>query len=397
MRVAIIKIRTLMASALLVVSILPALAMADRGTLLIWIGADRGYRGMTKIGEEFTKKTGVKVVVEHPDDLPSQFVQPARIGEGPDIVIWTHDRIGEWFNAGRLQPLNPSKAVLNSAESFGWSAFTVGGKIYGYPISVETVALIYNTDLVPVPPKSFNEVLALDQKLKVNGKQAILWDYTNALFTWPLLAAGGAQLFSPKIDGSMKTAINNAGAIDGIEILMKLINSGAMKRSASYTDVVDGFTSGKVAMMINGPWAWTDAKKAGINVGASLIPTVNGKQAQPFVSVLGAMVSISSANKELAIEFLQDQMLSVDGLKILNADVALGVPTNKELFKELRSDPLIVATLTSTRNGVPTPSNPAMQRFWTVMKTALENITEGRQSAKEGLDAAAQSFKNDAH
>lgn len=31
---------------------------------MIWINGDKGYKGLAKVGEEFTKKTGIKVVVE---------------------------------------------------------------------------------------------------------------------------------------------------------------------------------------------------------------------------------------------------------------------------------------------------------------------------------------------
>lgn len=394
MKVSITK-RTLIASSLvLAFSSLAGSAMAaEAGTLLIWINGDKGYEGIAKIGEEFTKKTGVKVVVEHPDDAPTKFQQAASAGKGPDIWIWPHDRIGEWISGGLLQPITPSKGAREAIQQIGWNAFTVGGKTYGYPISIEAISLIYNKDLVPTPPKSFDEVMALDKKLKANGKQAILWDYTNTFFTWPLLAAGGGYPFAMKADGNYdpaNTGVNNAGSVAGVDTVMKLINSGAMAKGAGYAEMEAGFASGKVAMMINGPWAWGNAKKAGINFGVAAIPSVHGKAASPFVGVLGAMISKASPNKDIATEFLENNMLTVNGLKTINAAVPLGVPANKALYNELKADPMIQATMTSASAGKPMPSNPEMGRFWSSMKTALENITQGRQTTKEGLDAAAK-------
>ena len=392
--------RTLIASSLmLALSGLAGSAMAaEAGTLLIWINGDKGYEGIAKIGEEFTKKTGVKVVVEHPDDAPAKFQQAASAGKGPDIWIWPHDRIGEWISGGLLHPITPGKAAHDAIGQIGWNAFTVGGKTYGYPISIEAISLIYNKDLVPVPPKTFDEVMALDKKLKAGGKQAILWDYTNTFFTWPLLAAGGGYPFALKADGhydGANTGVNNAGSVAGVDTVMKLINSGAMAKGAGYAEMEAGFASGKVAMMINGPWAWGNAKKAGINFGVTTIPSVNGKAASPFVGVLGAMISKASPNKDLATEFLENNMLTVNGLKTINAAVPLGVPANKALFNELKADPLIQATMNSAQAGKPMPSNPEMGRFWSSMKTALENITQGRQSTKEALDAAAKRITSD--
>jgi maltose/maltodextrin transport system substrate-binding protein len=370
---------------------------AEPGKLLIWINGDKGYKGLAKIGEEFAKKTGVKVVVEHPEDAPAKFQQAAAAGKGPDIWIWPHDRLGEWMSSGLLQPLTPSKEARAAILPLAWNAFTVGGKTWGYPMSIEAVALVYNKDLVPTPPKSFDEVLELDKKLSAQGKKAILWDYTNTYFTWPLLAAGGAYAFKIKDDGTYNaqdTGVNNAGAVAGVDTIVKLINAGAMPKGAGYSEMEAGFNQGKVAMMINGPWSWDNARKSKINFGVAQIPTVNGKQASPFIGVLGAMISKASPNKDVATEFIENHMLTVDGLKTINADVPLGTPANKAFFNELQSNPNIKVTMDSAQAGRPMPNNPEMGRFWSSMKSALENITQGRQSTKDGLDAAAKRIVN---
>jgi maltose/maltodextrin transport system substrate-binding protein len=77
----------------------------------------------------------------------------AAAGKGPDIWIWPHDRIGGWIDAGLLQPVTPSKEARAAILPLAWNAFTVGGKTWGYLISIEAVALVYNKDLVPTPPK----------------------------------------------------------------------------------------------------------------------------------------------------------------------------------------------------------------------------------------------------
>lgn len=366
---------------------------AEPGKLLIWINGDKGYKGLAKVGEEFTKKTGVKVVVEHPEDAPTKFQQAAAAGKGPDIWIWPHDRLGEWMSSGLLEPLTPSKEARNAILPLAWNAFTVQGKTWGYPMSIEAVSLVYNKDLVPHPPKSFDEVLELDKKLSAQGKKAILWDYTNTYFSWPLLAAGGGYAFKVRDDGTYDpkdTGVNNAGSVAGVETIMKLINAGAMAKGAGYSEMEAGFNQGKIAMMINGPWSWDNARKSKINFGVAAIPTVNGKTASPFIGVLGAMISKASPNKDIATEFIEHYMLSLDGLKTINADVPLGTPANKAFFAELQSNPNIKATMDSAQAGRPMPNNPEMGKFWSSMASALQNITQGRQSVKEGLDAAAK-------
>jgi maltose/maltodextrin transport system substrate-binding protein len=371
----------------------PLAQAAEPGKLLVWINGDKGYKGIIKIGEEFTKKTGIPVTVEYPEDAPSKFQAAAAAGKGPDIWIWPHDRIGEWIEGGLLQPITPGKKVQADIDPLAWKAFTVGGKTWGYPLSVEAVALVYNKALVPTPPKSFEEVIALDKKLSASGKKAILWDYNNTYFTWPLLAANGGYPFKQKPDGSYNaadTGVNNAGALKGAELLSKLIKDGVMTKGANYAEMEAGMAQGKVAMMINGPWSWDNLKKANIDYGVAKIPTVAGKKAAPFVGVLGAMVTKATPNKDLAVEFLENHMLTVDGLKKINDDVPLGTPANKAFFNELKNNPNIQATMASAQDGAPMPNNKEMGRFWSSMASALQNMTEGRQSPKEAMDAAAK-------
>jgi len=369
---------------------------ADAGKLLLWINGDKGYKGIEKVGEGFTKKSGVTVTVEHPEDAPTKFQQAAAAGKGPDIWCWPHDRAGEWVSAGLLQPVTPSKKIKDAIDPLAWKAFTLGGKTWGYPISLEAVALVYNKDLVPNPPKTFEEIAKLDKELSAKGKKAILWDYTNTYFTWGMLAANGGYPFKLKADGTYDaadTGVNNAGAIKGAEVLKKLIDGGVMPQGASYADMEAGMAKGNVAMMINGPWSWDNLKTAKINFAVAPIPTVAGKKAAPFVGVLGCMVNRASPNKEVAVDFIENTLLSLDSLKTINADVKLGVPANIAFYKELQDDPTIKATMASAQAGNPMPNNPEMGKFWSSMQSALQNITHGRQGVKEGLDAAAARIK----
>jgi maltose/maltodextrin transport system substrate-binding protein len=366
---------------------------AEPGKLLVWINGDKGYNGLQKVADEFAKKTGVQVTVEHPEDAPGKFQQAAAAGKGPDIWIWAHDRIGEWIAGGLLQPLNPSKKVIADIDPLAMKAFTVGGKVWGYPMSIEAVSLVYNKALVPTPPKTFEEVIALDKKLSAQGKKAILWDYNNTYFTWPLLAANGGYPFKLKADGTYDpadTGVANAGALKGAETLAKLVKDGVMPKGSGYAEMEAGMAQGKVAMMINGPWSWDNLKKSNIDFGVAKIPAVGGKKASPFVGVLGAMISKASPNRDVAIEFIENHMLTVKGLKMVNDDVPLGTPASKALYNELKADAKIQATMASAQDGAPMPNNPEMGRFWSSMASALQNMTEGRQAPKEALDAAAK-------
>jgi maltose/maltodextrin transport system substrate-binding protein len=369
----------------------PALAQtAPR--LLVWINGDKGYNGLQKLGDAFTRVSGVPVVVQHPEGAPDKFQASAGAGKGPDIFCWPHDRVGEWAKSGLIVPVKTSARIRDEIEPAAWTAFTWRGKVWGYPLSFEAIGLIVNRALVPEPPTRFEDIAALDAQLKARGARAILWDYNKSFFSWPMLAAAGGSIFGTRPDGSPDTTqvgVNNAGALAGARMLAQLIDSGVMPRGARYSDMEAQFSSGKVAMMISGPWAWDNVKKSQIDFQVAPIPSVAGQPAKPFVGVLGCMITAPSTQKDIAREFLEHHVLRVEGLKTISADVPLGTPANKAYFAELSADPHIRATMANVRAGVPIPNIPEVGRFWPAMDAALEAITQGRQTPQQALDGAA--------
>ncbi|MDI4633639.1 maltose/maltodextrin ABC transporter substrate-binding protein MalE [Pelomonas sp. V22] len=361
--------------------------------LLVWINGDKAYSGLQKVGNAFEKASGVKVVVEHPVDAPEKFTQAAGAGKGPDIFCWPHDRIGEWAKAGLLTAIRPGKKLREENEEAAWKAMAYRGKLWSYPIAIETTGLIYNKALVQKPPATFDELIALDKQLQSQGKHAILWDYNKSFFSWPLLAGAGGRIFGRDAAGeydATQVGVNNEGALAGARMLERLVKEGHMPKGARYSEMETGFARGHVAMMISGPWAWDNARRAKIDFGVAPIPAaVPGKPSKPFVGVLGCMVAAPSKHKDIAIEFIENHLMRPEALKILDADVPIGVPANKAFYAELAVNPLIKASMDNARAGEPIPNVPEVGRFWTAMDAALEAITNGLQTPKDALDGAA--------
>lgn len=384
---------TIAASLLTLGAIAPVHAEIEEGKLVVWINGDKGYNGLQEVGEWFTKETGIPVEVAHPDSATDKFQQSAATGNGPDIFIWAHDRLGEWAKSGLIAPLSPSKSVEDQIFDFTWDAVSIDGKVYGYPMAVESIGLIYNKKLVAEAPKTFEEIPALDQKLAKDGKKAILWDYNNTYFTWPLLAADGGYIFKETEKGYdvKDTGVNNEGAKTGAKVLADLIEKGVMPRGADYGAMDSRFNKGELALMISGPWAWANLEKSGIDFGVTTLPTINGKAPKPMVGVMAATLNAASPNRDLAVEFLENYALTTKGLKMVNDDVPLGAVANKALMEELsQSNAHIKATFENAKLGEPMPNVPAMGAFWSSMGPALQNITAGRQSVDDALDTAAK-------
>ena len=361
-------------------------------SLLVWINLDKGYNGLQKVGDAFEKASGVKVVVQHPEGAPDKFQAAAGAGKGPDIFCWPHDRAGEWARSGLIVPIKPRASIRDEIEPAAWSAFSYQGKTWGYPLAIESVGLIYNKDLLPTPPATFEEIFALDKQLAARGKKAILWDYNKSFFSWSLLAGPGGYVFGRQGNGDYdptQVGVNNPGALAGALMLDRLVKEGVMPKGARYSEMEASFGRGDLAMMISGPWAWENAKKAGIRFGVAPVPSVGGHNAKPFVGVLGCMIAAPSKVKDIAREFIENHLLRVEGLKLVASHVPLGTPANKAYFAELANDENIRATMENARRGEPIPNIPETGRFFPAMDAALEAITNGRQAPKEALDGAA--------
>ena len=361
--------------------------------LLVWINGDKGYDGLQKVGDAFTAVSGVKVVVQHPEGATDKFQAAAAAGKGPDIFCWPHDRTGEWARSGLLVPVHPPKRVRDEIDESAWKAFTYKGKVWGYPLSIEAVGLVVNRDLVKTVPTTFDEVIALDKEMMKQGKKALLWDYNKSFFTWPMLAGAGGEVFGRSANGELDPSVvgvNSAGAVAGAAMLSKLIEGGTMPRGARYAEMEAGFARGEIAMMITGPWAWDNARKAKINFSVAPVPAViPGKPSKSFVGVLGCMIAAPSKVKDIAREFIENHLLRVDSLKTISANVPLGTPANKVYFAELAGDGNIRATMENARMGEPLPNIPELGKFFPAMDAALEAISQGRQTPKEALDGAA--------
>jgi maltose/maltodextrin transport system substrate-binding protein len=361
--------------------------------LVVWFTPE-GAKAMRQIAEKFTADTGVEVVIETPDtEGPSKFQQAAAAGKGPDLFIYAHDRIGEYIAGGLLHAVTPSRQMLDDIDPIAWKGFTYRGRIWGYPYAIEAVTLIYNRALVSQPPRTFEDVFELDARLVKQGKRAILWDYTNTYFTWPLLAANGGYAFKQRADGTFDgrdTGVNNEGALAGARLLERMLKQGLMPSGSGYAEMEAGMAQGHVAMMINGPWAWLNLKRAGIDFAVTKIPMVGSKAASPFVGIKGIIINRSTRQREVAVEFIENYLLTQQGLRTINNAEFIGAPASREFFRELSADPRIASIMESAHDGLPTPSNLEMGRFWAAMKSSLTTLSEGRQTAEQAMEAAAR-------
>ncbi len=364
--------------------------------ITVWLGGDKSYTGMEVIGKRFEEDLGIKVKVEIPENLPDRFQQAAATGKGPDLVLWAHDRFGEWANSGFLAAVEPSANIKEAITEQGWQATAIAGKTYGYPIAMEAISLIYNKDIIKTPPKTFEEMFDLQKSLKQKNITTIMWDQVQPYFTMPMLASNGGYVFKETTTGYdvKDVGVNNPGALKGGMMLAKIIQEGVMPRGVDYGVMEASFNKGETAMMITGPWAWGNLEKSGVNYGVAALPSVDGSRSRAFVGVWAAAINNATPNKDVAKEFIENYLLTTEGLDVLNKDKPLGAVAHKEYMEKLASDERIAATYDNVKHGLLMPNVPEMGRFWSSMSSALTNITTGIESVDVALDNAARTIRN---
>jgi maltose/maltodextrin transport system substrate-binding protein len=370
------------------------------GELLIWMDNQRGH-ALEPIARKFESDLGIKVRIETPENITDSFPMAAQAGKGPDVVIWAHDKVGEWADGGLIAPIDVPENYQKKFYPKAWQAVTHGGQIWGYPIALETVTLIYNKALLDGPPPSeLSQLIAIDREIRAKhpGVATILFDPASAYYTWGILASAGGFVFGK--NGSdydlRNVGIATPGAVDALNQIVGLIQKGILPKVCSYSETEDLMGRGKLAMMISGPWAWSNLIQKGIDFGLSPVPGVEGQVGHPFVGVSAAYLNRTSPNQDVAREFIERYMVTDTGLTAMNNAKPIGVPAMISFFEKLSVNDLRLRQLkTAVDLGQVMPNVPQMGQFFSTVGAALQLAAEGRMSASAALQQAEANLRHD--
>lgn len=371
---------------------------AKEGTLTIWADTNR-VKALQEPIKAFTDKTGVPVAVQELGfgDIRDQLKIAGPAGEGPDIIVGAHDWLGELVTNGLLEPMDLPAAIKPNFDPVSLQAFSYNGKLYGLPYGVEAVALIYNKDLVPTPPKTWAELETIAKKLQDDKKvdQGYVLQQGDPYHTYPIVTAFGGYVFSKNADGSYNpqdVGLDNAGGIAAMTEIDKMVKEGLLRKDVDYNTMASLFNTGKSAMMIGGPWMMADIKKAGINYGIANIPDGPAGKAVPFVGVQGFMVSAFAKNKDLAKAFLTEYVAS-DAVMQALYDVEPRAPAWLPVRNKL-TDPDLAAFGASAANGTPMPAIPEMSAVWDAWGKAITIVFQQQQAPDQAIKDAAKTIRD---
>src|SRR5688572_16586336 len=131
--------------------LLPALAAADEPVRLWHAYRDAELDVLVALVESHRAAGGAPVEllqVAH-ESLGSKLAAAIPLGDGPDLFIDSHERIGDFRLRGLLAPADPALDRDAAYVANALAAVRQDGLAWGVPLSLKCLALFINEDLAP--------------------------------------------------------------------------------------------------------------------------------------------------------------------------------------------------------------------------------------------------------
>ncbi len=282
-------------------------------------------------------------------------------------VIWT----GEFANAGWVEewkgPLK--QRVTESVFPNVIETASFEGGLYAAPFNTNTQLLWYRKDLVPKPPKTWDEMIDQAEGLEEAGTIQVQANRYEGFMVWAnaLIESAGTEILS----GPEAVDLEQRPTEKALAVMGRLANSSAAPPSLSTSDEDSSrlaFEAGESAFMTNYTFAYASAQaeapEIGKEMGFARFPEVEpGTPSKPPLGGFNLAVSAFSENKDVAFDAAaclagkESQLTAVelDGLPPSRSDlytdkaVTKAYPGFADLVKE------------SIENSGPRPTTPAYQ------------------------------------
>jgi len=362
-------------------------------TLKIWAD-DTRTPILQGLADDFLAKYNVKLEVEDlgvVQDIRSQVIIANPAGEGPDIFIGVHDWLGALVESGLVAPIDLGDKSGEFVQS-NLDAFTyTDGKLYGLPYASENLGFFYNTELVPTPPTTWDEVLEIGRKLKAEGKV----EYAIAVSSGPLYnalpiqTAFGGYIFGADASGAWNpddVGLDSTGEIAAVTWMTDAVNEGLMPNTFDYETAHSLFETGKIPFLMAGPWALDRIRASKVPYAVAPSFPDNGA---PFLGVQGFMVNAFSENALLAQTFLTEFVATEETMQLFY-ETGLRPSSFKSVLAKT-NDPDLKAMGEAGANAMPMPNIPEMGSVWSAADNGITLAVTGEQAPDAAMkDAATQ-------
>ncbi|GAC1372386.1 MAG: ABC transporter substrate-binding protein [Pseudarthrobacter sp.] len=334
------------------------------------------------------------------DDLVQNFQAKNASYDVVDVdVVWT----AEFAAKGWLQPLK-DKMALDTSPMLKPTvdSATYKGTLYAAPQTSDGGMLYYRKDLVPTPPKTWDEMMSMCSIAKANNigcyaGQFSKYEGLTVNASEAINSAGGSVL-----DKDGKPSVNTPEAKAGLGNLAKAYADGNIPKEAityKEEDSRQAFQNGKLLFLRNWPYVYNLATTEGSStvkdkLGLAALPGKSG----PGASSLGghsAGVSVYSKNKATALDFLKF-LTSGESQKFFAtqgslAPVLSALYDDKDLVAKL---PYLPVLKTSISNAVPRPVSPFYPAVTKAVQENAYSAIKGEKSVDTALSDMQKSIES---
>ncbi|MEU4807084.1 ABC transporter substrate-binding protein [Actinosynnema sp. NPDC023587] len=253
------------------------------------------------------------------------------------------------------------------------------GKLYGAPDNTNVQLLWYRSDLVPTPPKTWDEMIEMGSRLKAENKPGLVeaqgkqYEGLVVLFNTLVSSAGGEILN----ENGTKAVVDDK-SVKALEVLKKFATSDVADPSFSNfaeDDARLAMEGGKAAFMLNWPYVYAAAQKLpdfAANFKWAPFPSIDGQDAKVTVGGVNYAVSAFTPHAEQSFDAVTC-LRSAENQKF--AAINDGVPPTIEAVYDdpemAKPYPMKEAILDTLKNASVRPRTPAYQNVSTVISTIL--------------------------
>ena len=356
------------------------------GTLTVWHSYGSGAGTEAKALKTVTDKIvaanpGLKLTIQDVkfDDLFKKFELEAASGKGPDLFIAPNDSLGKEARAGLFLDITSKlEGKLPNASKVSIDGSKVDGKFYMVPESLKAVAMYYDKSKVATPPATTADLLTAIK----GGTIKAGFDAHSSYHSFGWWAAFGGQL----MDDKGKCIADTTGVADAYKFFQEIQTAGA-KWYDKYDDLASDFKSGKINLIVDGPWASGGYKEAlKDNLAVAPMPAGPKGPSAPLTGVDGWYINTTSKNPDLAVAFALE-MIKKDNEQVF-VDAAGHIPADSTITI---ADPITQKFGDAVKTGFPRPQAAQLDHFWSNFDNALNLVVKKNEDAtKAAKDACTK-------
>ena len=367
--------------------------------LTIWQSDSQEAEWMREMGEKYEAKTGVTINVETVSEEEQAEILSVKgpKGDGADIVGYAHDHLGVSVEEGLLLPIEDylsEEYIRNNYSEIAVNALTYNEKIYGIPYSYETMALVYNKDLITEIPENFEELKEKAHQLTDHNKNefGFLYNFNSLYRSYAFIAGFGGYVFGEEngVYDLSDIGLDNQGSIKGVNYIKDMVEEELMLLEV---DADELFKAGQVAMTLAGPWAIPEYKNAGIDIGVKPIPKLpNNKYPKTFVGVAGYYITSYSNYEEESAEFIK-WLTDTKRAKKRLENLSQVIPQKEFLTSSELDDENIRGFITQAERGEIMPNIPEIKLVWVPAANGIEFVISDEAPADQVMPIVVKQIK----